>query len=71
MRAYLERAPLKGAWELLALQVLGALAERRPDLNRADLAALAEGVICAKANSLDADARQAYRDSRRRWESSP
>jgi predicted ATPase/transcriptional regulator with XRE-family HTH domain len=70
-RAYRERAPLKGAWELLGLQVLRALGGRRPAVDRAELEALVEEVIRAKAESLAPEERPDYRASRRCWEAAP
>jgi tetratricopeptide (TPR) repeat protein len=68
---YRERAPLKGAWELLGLQVLRALRVRRPAVDEAELEALVEEVIRAKADSLAPEERPNFRASRRCWEAAP
>jgi hypothetical protein len=70
VRAYRTHAPLKGAWELLGLQVHEALRERRPAVDRAGLAALVEEVVRAKEASLALEERQDYRDSRCCWAAS-
>lgn len=62
------RPPIKGMWELLGLDAIGALAERRPSVDRTALVALVEEEIGAKAASLDADDRRVYLDTRRSWE---
>jgi tetratricopeptide (TPR) repeat protein len=67
LQAYRERAPLKGAWEVLALQVSAAVRERRPAIGLVGLEALTEDVVRKKAESLPLEERQAFRESRRRW----
>ena len=69
-RAYRAHAPLKGAWELLGLQVHEALRERRPAVDRTGLAALVEEVVRTKEGSLAPEERPDYRASRRCWEAS-
>jgi tetratricopeptide (TPR) repeat protein len=68
VRLYRECAPVKGAWELLGLQVIGALRERRPGLDCAAVEALVEEEISAKTASLALDDQQEYQATRRRWE---
>jgi hypothetical protein len=70
VRLLRESAPLKGAWELLGLQVLRVLRERRPGLvdTAAALEALVEEEIGATERSLDPDDRRDYRATRRPWD---
>jgi tetratricopeptide (TPR) repeat protein len=70
VRLLRESAPLKGAWELLGLQVLRVLRERRPELvdTAAALEALVEEEIGATERSLDPDDRRDYRATRRPWD---
>ena len=52
---------------MLGRQALGALADRRPAVDRAALAAVVEDVIGAKAASLASEERPHFQETRRRW----
>jgi tetratricopeptide (TPR) repeat protein len=67
VRVYRSRAPLKGCWELVGRQVLRAAAAHRPALDAANLVALVDDVIRAKAQTLPPDQRPAYSASRLPW----
>ena len=64
--------PVKGAWELLGLQVVGALRRDRPDLDPTALRRLVADVSGRKAASLGSGEwgafREGYLETRRPWE---
>jgi hypothetical protein len=68
LETYRRRAPLKGSWEQLGLQVSGSLRVLRPAVDRSGVDALVEDVIRQKESSLPAEERPAFRASRRRWQ---
>ena len=63
---------VKGAWELLGLQVVDALRRRRPTLSSTELQRLIARVSAKKSASLGSGEWAAFRDgyleTRRHWE---
>jgi hypothetical protein len=67
LRTASPRPPVKGTWELLALDAVRMLRERRPSCDRTALEALLSEVVATKERSLDPEDRPIFRATRRGW----